>query len=286
MDAEICTKCLRTITSAEQVVVLDGQVVCARCALQHRPVEVQKRYIPPPSETGPHHDPWMAIKRKRRRRSGGVGLFRRRAQALALLFVFVGTVAYMFRTQLETIIGRHDKSTIRVPTSVEPQNADWGPCRISIADYGWLKSPLHREKTSRQFGVVLRMTNRSEIRSVSLKKRAKKSAEVRLWFRVHGLESNFWNRLWRSVTGAKPQWTPSPWVHASVITRQGWSKLPQRKSALAADHAVKLFLRFAFPTGRACSWVEMRLVGQHTGSPGTVTFRLPMPHAIGTSGRP
>jgi hypothetical protein len=51
MDSEICTRCHRPIPSAEQLVVLDGRVVCAHCALQYQPVEVKRKYIPPPSES-------------------------------------------------------------------------------------------------------------------------------------------------------------------------------------------------------------------------------------------
>lgn len=69
MDAEVCTRCHRTIQFAEQVVVLDGRIVCSHCALEHQPVEMQKRFLPPPAQSAVRRQFRQATKTRSRRKS-------------------------------------------------------------------------------------------------------------------------------------------------------------------------------------------------------------------------
>ena len=62
-------------------------------------------------------------------------------------------------------------------------------------------------------------------------------------------------------------------------------QLPLRQSALAAGHRRKAYIKFILSAGPACRWEELRLIGHKMGSTGTLTFRLPRPHAIRPSGR-
>ncbi len=286
MDAEICTQCHRTITSSEQVIVLDGRVLCSRCALHHQPVEVQKRYVPPPVETVSRRDPWTAPKRRRRQRSGGAGLFRGRMQKLALLLIVIGTAAYVFRAQLKDIIKRNQQPNITIPTSVDPKRIDWGISQLSVVRYGWIKPSGNRTPADRQFGVLVQMVNRSPLPSVNFRKRGLKGAEARWWFRVHEPKADFLNRLWRSVTGAKPVWRHSPWVQAAAITCRWSIKSSTRQSAQAAGFKMKAYVTFVPPAGRDCSWVDLRLFGHNMRATHPLTFRLPKPQVIAALRRP
>ena len=121
MDSEICTRCHRPIPSAEQLVVLDGRVVCAHCAVQHQPVEVQKKDIPPPSESA------FACKKRRKPqarpstgRNSGSLLFRR-----LLIFAVALIVIVIIKSIFDKPIKRLADNPPPIATPV--QNSTFSP---------------------------------------------------------------------------------------------------------------------------------------------------------------
>jgi len=274
MDAEICTKCHRAISTAEQVVVLDGRVVCSRCALQHRPVEVQKRYIPPPTEAVIRRDPWATPKRRRQRRSRRTGRFFREIYTLTAILAIAGAITFMFRLQIKTFIRQHTPPMMVVPRSIEPKCIDVGSYQISIASFGWSKP---KTASANRLGVVVQIMNRSKSTPIHSTISGSEQAQAELWFINPVRANNFWQRLWQWITGRKASWTSTGWINASPNLKRLPSSVRMAKLTIAPGHSTDSHLHFIFHSTQACRWAKLRLSGQNMGRAGELVFKLPQP---------
>ena len=96
MDSEICTRCHRPIPSAGQLVVLDGRVVCAHCALQYQPVEVQKKHVAPPSESVAARNKRPMSQARRSRGRNPSRLFYRSLLRFAIVLIVIVIIKTIF----------------------------------------------------------------------------------------------------------------------------------------------------------------------------------------------
>jgi len=268
MDGEICTKCHRTIPSASQLVVMNGKILCSRCALDFGHVEVQKQYIPPPASNMPTNDPWAARKRRPRRtyKPGQFGRLVKRLAAVAL----IGVAIWYFSPQLKPLIHRFlpspqtAKRSLSLPRtlssaaiSAKPAMINANGWQVSIFRYGWVNVPHTSLETTRGLVVEVKLVAPSN---------------------VHLGQSPQWNlkypdaRIWPP---ARHQ-AASEWMPASAVSLA-------RPAGALSGHFLMEVIHFMFHGVHRCNWVTIRITNPVLPATKWMQFKLSRPPAISAS---